>query len=92
MRGITLKLIEYCIESFVVGWLIYLTSWQNYLLYNWHRGLPYPSKAPFLLLGISSGTGVFFYLLQKMKKIEEKKHEEKKGSDITQRRWWFKGG
>ncbi|AEC52264.1 hypothetical protein PNA2_1349 [Pyrococcus sp. NA2] len=41
-------------ESIVLGWFVYALSYQNYLLYKWHRGIPLPSKLPFVALGIVS--------------------------------------
>ena len=54
------RLVEYSIEALLVAWLSYLFFYQNYLLHNWHRGLPLPSKVPFLILGVIVG-GLFFW-------------------------------
>jgi hypothetical protein len=55
------KLIEYGIEAIVIAWLAYITFYQNYLLYKWHRGLPLPSRLPFFLLGLATGLAFFWY-------------------------------
>ncbi|WP_297464654.1 hypothetical protein [Thermococcus sp.] len=54
------KLIEITVEGLLIAWLSYLFLYQNYLLYRWHRGLPLPSRIPFLLLGVLAG-GIFFW-------------------------------
>jgi len=55
------RLIEYSVEAVIVGWLAYLFFYQNFLLYNWHRGLPLPSKWPSAVLGVVSGVLFFWY-------------------------------
>ena len=49
------KLMEYLIEAGILAWLGYLFLYQNYLLHNWHRGLPLPSREPYRVLGILLG-------------------------------------
>ncbi|AIF70042.1 hypothetical protein PAP_08270 [Palaeococcus pacificus DY20341] len=67
-----LKLIEEIIISLLLVWLGYLFFYQNYLLYKWHRGLPLPSKAPFLMLGILLGGAYFVYEWHKLGKTAKK--------------------
>jgi len=55
------RLIEYSIEAVVIAWLAYLFFYQNYLLHSWHRGLPLPSKLPFLVAGIVVAALFFWY-------------------------------
>ncbi|WP_240910575.1 hypothetical protein [Thermococcus sp. GR6] len=62
------RLIEYTVEALIVAWLSYLFFYQNYLLYNWHRGLPLPSKWPFLLVGIGIGALFFWNEWRKFEK------------------------
>ncbi|WP_048146969.1 hypothetical protein [Pyrococcus abyssi] len=40
------------IEALIIGWFSYAFSYQNYLLYKWHRGMVLPSKTPFVLIGV----------------------------------------
>jgi len=61
------KLLEYGVEAVVVSWLGYLFLYQNYLLYNWHRGLPLPSRWPFLIGGVVMGALFFLNGLRKEK-------------------------
>jgi len=55
------KFAEYVLEALILGWFVYLFAYQNYLLYNWHRGLRLPSRAPSLLIGILSAALFLFY-------------------------------
>ncbi len=55
------KLIELTVEALLIVWLGYLTIYQNYLLYNWHRGLPLPSRYPAIAAGILMGFAFFWY-------------------------------
>ncbi|ACS90268.1 hypothetical protein [Thermococcus sibiricus] len=68
------KLLESGIEGFIIMILAYFFYYQNYLLYKWHCGLPLPSKTPFLIAGILTGTA---YILYKAYKIypEIQKHK-----------------
>ncbi|WP_010884792.1 hypothetical protein [Pyrococcus horikoshii] len=54
------------LEVVFISWFTYAFLYQNYLLYRWHRGLPLPSKTPFVLAGIFTG-GVF--LLWKVRNL-----------------------
>ncbi|NJE05431.1 hypothetical protein E3E36_04595 [Thermococcus sp. M36] len=67
------RLIEYIAEAVLVGWLGYLFLYQNYLLYTWHRGLPLPSKSPFIVAGIVLGALFFWYEWSRLEKEFEKK-------------------
>ncbi|WP_367883366.1 hypothetical protein [Thermococcus peptonophilus] len=49
------KIAEYIVEAVLIAWLGYLFLYQNYLLHNWHRGLPLPSKTPYIILGVIMG-------------------------------------
>ncbi|WP_367884307.1 hypothetical protein [Thermococcus sp. JCM 11816] len=49
------KIAEYIVEAVLIAWLGYLFLYQNYLLHNWHRGLPLPSKTPYIILGVLMG-------------------------------------
>ncbi|ANF21881.1 hypothetical protein [Thermococcus piezophilus] len=71
------RLIEYTIEAMLMAWLGYLFFYQNYLLYTWHRGLPLPSKWPFVLLGIGLGALFFWYELRELERelLEKEKRE-----------------
>jgi hypothetical protein len=62
----TIKTIEYSAEALLIAWFVYMFSYQNYILYTWHRGLPLPSRLPFLLLGVLSGTVFFWYEYRKL--------------------------
>lgn len=69
------RLIEYTVESILIAWLSYLFFYQNYLLYNWHRGLPLPSRLPFVFIGLLIGTLFFWYEWRKFEKeLERKSH------------------
>ncbi|ASJ07486.1 hypothetical protein [Thermococcus pacificus] len=70
----TSRLIEYTAEALLVSWLSYLFFYQNYLLYRWHRGLPLPSKTPFIIAGIIVGALLFLYEWFKFERELEKKH------------------
>ncbi|WP_297420824.1 hypothetical protein [Thermococcus sp.] len=61
MDAKTSKLIELTVEALLIAWLGYLTIYQNYLLYNWHRGLPLPSRYLSLIAGILMGLAFFWY-------------------------------
>lgn len=62
------RIIEYTVEAILIGWLGYLFLYQNYLLYEWHRGLPLPTKWPFLLCGLAMGIIFLVYELWKLGK------------------------
>ncbi|WP_297437068.1 hypothetical protein [Thermococcus sp.] len=62
----TIKTIEYSAEALLIAWFAYMFFYQNYILHTWHRGLPLPSKLPFLLLGVLSGAIFFWYEYRKM--------------------------
>ncbi|ASJ09581.1 hypothetical protein A3L11_10205 [Thermococcus siculi] len=71
------RLIEYTIEALLVAWLGYLFLYQNYLLYHWHRGLPLPSRFPFVVAGIILGILFFWYEWSKFEKeLEKRSHAE----------------
>jgi H+/Cl- antiporter ClcA len=73
----TSRLIEYTIEGFLVAWLGYLFLYQNYLLYHWHRGLPLPSRFPFVVAGIILGALFFWYEWSKFgRELEKRNHSE----------------
>ncbi|WP_206204508.1 hypothetical protein [Thermococcus sp. 21S7] len=55
------RLVEYSIEAVIIAWLAYLFFYQNYLLHGWHRGLPLPSKLPFMVAGIVVAALFFWY-------------------------------
>ncbi|CUX77469.1 hypothetical protein CHITON_0690 [Thermococcus chitonophagus] len=59
------------IESLILMWFIYAFLYQNYLLYKWHRGLPLPSKLPFILVGVASGLAFFFFEIDKLIKSSQ---------------------
>lgn len=63
-----LRLIEEGIITLLITWLSYLFFYQNYLLYRWHRGLPLPSKWPFLLGGLAVGLSYALYASRKLEK------------------------
>ncbi len=69
----TSRLIEYTVEGLLVAWLGHLFIYQNYLLYKWHRGLPLPSRLPFITLGIILGALFFWYEWSKFERELEKK-------------------
>ncbi len=71
-----LDLIEYGVEALLLGAFTYLFAYQNYLLYRWHRGLPLPSKLPFLLIGVVVGLGFFLYKSWKILKEPEIKPQD----------------
>ncbi len=56
-----LRVIEYSLEALILGWLSYLLIYQNYLLYDWHRGLHLPSRGSFVVLGIVIGGAFLTY-------------------------------
>ena len=62
------KLIELTVEALLIVWLGYLTIYQNYLLYNWHRGLPLPSKWPFLMIALGIALLFLAYEIGKLEK------------------------
>ena len=66
------KIIEYTVEALLIGWLGYLFLYQNYLLYRWHRGLPLPSKWPFVVAGVLMGLAFFIYEMWKLAPRGEK--------------------
>lgn len=68
------KLLEAGIEGGILMILAYLFYYQNYLLYTWYRGLPLPSRIPFIIAGILTGAA---YLLYKLYRIypEIQKHK-----------------
>ncbi|WP_461865818.1 hypothetical protein [Thermococcus sp.] len=57
------KIIEHAIWALLLAWFSYMFFYQNYLLYTWHRGLPLPSKWPFIFLGVGVGALFFAYKL-----------------------------
>ncbi|MFA4640154.1 hypothetical protein [Pyrococcus kukulkanii] len=59
------------IESLILMWFTYAFLYQNYLLYRWHRGLPLPSKAPFILVGVASGLVFFVFKIDKLIKSSQ---------------------
>ncbi len=63
------RIMEYVVEAIVILWLGYMFLYQNYLLYNWHRGLPLPSKWPFFM--IAFGIALLF-LAYEIGKLEKK--------------------
>ncbi|WP_297477277.1 hypothetical protein [Thermococcus sp.] len=67
------KLAELTVEAFLIAWLGYLTIYQNYLLYRWHRGLPLPSRVPFVVLGLAMGLAFFWYEWDKFEKSNHSK-------------------
>ncbi|AJC72081.1 membrane protein [Thermococcus guaymasensis DSM 11113] len=74
----TLELIEYGVEALLLGAFTYLFAYQNYLLYRWHRGLPLPSKLPFLIIGAVVGLGFFLYKSREiLKEVETRQPEVK---------------
>lgn len=74
-----LRLIEEGIITILITWLSYLFFYQNYLLYRWHRGLPLPSKTPFLLAGLGAG---LLYALHASRKLE-KEFKEKEAQSFS---------
>jgi len=70
------KLIEYGIEALIITWLGYLFLYQNYLLREWHRGLPLPGRGPFVLGGIAMGVAFFAYEYWKLQKAERTSGDE----------------
>ena len=79
----TSRLIEYTVEALLVAWLGYLFFYQNYLLYRWHRGLPLPSKTPFLIAGIFAGALLFWYEWSKFERDLEKRRRASLESGIS---------
>ncbi|MFA4647411.1 hypothetical protein P8X24_09215 [Pyrococcus kukulkanii] len=59
------------IESLILMWFVYAFLYQNYLLYKWHRGLPLPSKMPFVLVGVASGLTFFIFEIDKLIKSSQ---------------------
>ncbi|WP_297535543.1 hypothetical protein [Thermococcus sp.] len=76
------KLVEYGVEALIIAWLGYLFLYQNYLLRNWHRGLPLPSRWPFELGGIAMGAAFFAYEYVKLMKKTE---ASEKSNDVLPR-------
>ncbi|QDA32492.1 hypothetical protein FH039_09410 [Thermococcus indicus] len=76
------RFIEYAVEALVVTWLGYLFLYQNYLLYRWHRGLPLPSRFPFILLGVILGILFFWYEWNRFEKELAKREEAASESAI----------
>lgn len=74
MDKYTQKLIEEGFISLLLAWLSYLFFYQNLLLYKWQKGLPLPSKTPFVIAGILIGAGYFLY---KWSRLKEKFKENK---------------
>ncbi len=74
------KIIEHAIWALLLAWFSYMFFYQNLLLYRWHRGLPLPSKWPFITAGIFVGLAYFLYKWEK----EPAHHEvlEKEGKEI----------
>ncbi len=70
------KLIELTVEALLIVWLGYLTIYQNYLLYNWHRGLPLPSRYPAIAAGILMGFAFFWYEWDRFGKSNPSRPEE----------------
>jgi len=66
------KLIEAGIEGIIIMVLAYLFYYQNYLLYGWHRGLPLPSKIPFIIAGILTGAAYLIYKLYRIYPMMQK--------------------
>lgn len=64
----TLRIMEESVITLLIAWLSYLSIYQNYLLYRWHRGLPLPSRIPALLGGLSLGTLYALYVVKKFEK------------------------
>ncbi|AFK22436.1 hypothetical protein [Pyrococcus sp. ST04] len=54
------------LETLFIMWFTTAFLYQNYLLYKWHRGLPLPSKFPFLVVGISGGLAFFLYRMDNL--------------------------
>ncbi|WP_206204621.1 hypothetical protein [Thermococcus sp. MAR1] len=69
------RLVEYSIEAVIIAWLAYLFFYQNYLLHSWHRGLPLPSKLPFLVAGIVVAALFFWYEWAKFERELEGRKE-----------------
>jgi len=66
------KLVEYTVEAFLIFWLGYMFLYQNYLLHTWHRGLPLPSKWPFMLISFGMAALFLWYEWSKLEAaIEE---------------------
>jgi H+/Cl- antiporter ClcA len=75
------KLVEYSLEALLIAWLGYLFLYQNYLLYKWHRGLPLPSKLPFILGGVVMGVTFLAYELWKLGKNTENRGNREVSGD-----------
>ena len=71
------RIVEYVVEALLILWLGYMFLYQNYLLYNWHRGLPLPSKWPFFMIAL--GIALLF-LAYEIGKLEKKPSPETKAS------------
>jgi len=69
------RIVEYVVEALLILWLGYMFLYQNYLLYNWHRGLPLPSKWPFFMIAL--GIALLF-LAYEIGKLEKKPAPEVK--------------
>ncbi len=68
MEERTIKTIEYSVEALLIAWLGYLFFYQNYILYTWHRGLPLPSRLPFVVTGVVLAALFFWYEYRKMER------------------------
>ncbi len=53
------KIIEHGFWALLLAWFSYMFFYQNLLLYRWHRGLPLPSRLPFMIAGILVGLAYF---------------------------------
>ena len=62
------RIVEYVVEALLILWLGYLFLYQNYLLYNWHRGLPLPSKWPFIAIALGIALLFLAYEIGKLEK------------------------
>ena len=73
------KIIEYVIEALLIWWLGYLFLYQNYLLHRWHRGLPLPSRWPFVVGGLAMALAFLAYEFWKLEKKPGKVREAGEG-------------
>ena len=80
------KLAELTVEALLIAWLGYLTIYQNYLLHNWHRGLPLPSRVPFVVLGLAMGLAFFWYEWSRFEKSTARAKPVGAGQDDAQER------
>ena len=62
------RIVEYVVEALLILWLGYTFLYQNYLLYNWHRGLPLPSKWPFIMIALGIALLFLAYEIGKLEK------------------------